>query len=83
MSYQPDVSYLQISSVTHAYRGQQILQRNGINAQVQRDSRFASAKGCGYQLRLRRQDPELARRILLEEGIQVLGGKDGDGNDLF
>ena len=83
MSYQPDVAYLQISSVTHAYRGQQILQQNGIPAHVQRDSRFASPRGCGYQLRLRGQNPELARQILLAEGIRVLGGKDGNGNDLF
>ena len=75
--------YLQISSVTHAYRGQRILQQNGIVSQVQRDSRFASSLGCGYQLRLRSQDPERARQILLREGIRVLGGKDGDGNDLF
>ena len=37
-----DTVYLQISSVTHAYRGQRILQRNGIPSLVQRDSRFAS-----------------------------------------
>jgi len=78
-----DTVYLQISSVTHAYRGQRILQRNGIPSLVQRDSRFASPLGCGYQLRLRGQDPEKAREILLREGIRVLGGKDGDGNDLF
>ena len=83
MSYRSDTVYLQISSVTHAYRGQRILQRNGIPSHVQRDSRFASPLGCGYQLRLRGQDPELARQLLLNEGIRVLGGKDGDGNDLF
>ena len=83
MPKQPEVSYLQISSITHAYRGQQILQRHGIFSQIQRDSRYASPRGCGYQLRLRRQDPTYARQLLLAEGVRVLGGKDGDGNDLF
>ena len=78
-----DTVYLQISSVTHAYRGQRILWQNGIPSHVQRDIRFASPFGCGYQLRLRGEDPEKARALLLQEGIRVLGGKDGDGNDLF
>ncbi len=80
---QPSTVYLQISSVTHAYRGQRVLERHGIPATVQRDSRFASPRGCGYQIRIRSQDPQAVRRLLLESGIRVLGMKDGDGNDIF
>ncbi len=83
MPQPPEVSYLQISSVTRAYQGQRILERHGIYAAVQRDSRFASQQGCGYQLRLRRQDPRAARELLAQEGVRVLGIKDGDGNDLL
>ena len=74
--------YLQISSVTHAYRGQRLLESRGIPAAVQRDSRFASARGCGYQIRVRNQDPGAVRSLLVQSGIRVLGIKDGDGNDI-
>jgi len=75
--------YLQISSVTHAYRGQRLLERNGIPSSVQRDSRFASSRGCGYQIRVKHQNPVVIRDLLLRSGIRVLGVKDGNGNDLL
>lgn len=83
MPQQSTTIYLQISSVTHAYRGQHILERYGIPSTVQRDNRFASPRGCGYQIRIRGQNPQRVRTLLLESGIRVLGIKDGDGNDIF
>ncbi len=83
MPQRTETIYLQISSVTHAYRGQRLLERIGIPSNVQRDSRFSSGRGCGYQIRLRSQNPQEIRNYLLQSGIRVLGIKDGNGNDLF
>ena len=83
MPQSTETIYLQISSVTHAYRGQRILAQNGIPSNVQRDSRFSSNRGCGYQIRVKHQNPTAIRDLLLQSGIRVLGIKDGNGNDIF
>ena len=44
--------YITFRSVTHAQRGERVLQNAGIRCTLQRTPRWMEAQGCGYSLRL-------------------------------
>jgi hypothetical protein len=56
-------------SVTFAQRGQRALRDQGIYGFLQRTPRALSEKGCGYCLRIRESEPELALELLTESRI--------------
>jgi len=61
---------LAVGSVTNAMRGRDILDKNGIKANI---TRYSGDKrlGCGYVL-IVNLDPEKCKRILNSVGIKVL-----------
>ena len=56
--------YITFRSVTHAQRGEQLLNQQGIRCALQRTPRWMEEKGCGYSLRLDTAD--------LMEGVELL-----------
>ena len=48
--------YITFRSVTHAQRGERVLQNAGIRCTLQRTPRWMEAQGCGYSLRLWTKD---------------------------
>lgn len=56
-------------SVTPAQRAEEALRRAGVNCTIQRTPKWMEAKGCGYSLRLDRQDIMAAAMLLRQSGI--------------
>ena len=61
--------YLTFRSVTHAQRGEKVLQGENIRCTLHRTPRWMEEKGCGYCLRLRTDDIMPAVRLL--RGAQI------------
>ena len=64
------VLFITFRSVTLAQRGEQVLRRSGIRCSLQRTPRWMEEQGCGYCLRLRREDMEKAVRLLRQGQVQ-------------
>ena len=62
--------YFTFRSVTHAQRGEQILNQNGIRAVMLRTPKWMESQGCGYSLRIRTGELHSVSRLLKEKGIQ-------------
>lgn len=58
-------------SVTHAQRGQRLLEKAGFRASLGRTPRWMEEKGCGYSLRLSGSDITLAEGLLRQNGVPV------------
>lgn len=56
-------------SITPAQRGQRLLQAKGLRCVLQRTPRWMEARGCGYCLRLRPEDANVAAALLREENL--------------
>ena len=57
-------------SVTPAQRGQRALRQAGIDTVLQRTPRFMEERGCGYCLRLRREEMDSVLDILRNSNVQ-------------
>ena len=62
---------IQVSSVTYAMKGRELLFRYGIKAYVERSTRSSRA-GCGYSLYVPERTDE-AEQILRKANIRILG----------
>lgn len=62
---------LVVRSVTNAIKGQKILQSNGIEAYVQRNTSPVSRQGCGYVLKIG-GNVQTAVNLLMNAGIKVV-----------
>ena len=62
--------YITFRSVTYAQRGERILQKEGIRCTLLRTPRWMEEQGCGYCLRLRQEDVQLAVQLLTKSGVQ-------------
>ena len=51
-------------SVTPAQRGQRLLQAEGVHCAIQRTPRWMEERGCGYCLKIRPEDAQLAMGVL-------------------
>lgn len=60
-----------VSSITHALRGKELLERAGFRAQITRLPRGVENAGCGYCVYVNR-DTERAEQLLKSSGIRVL-----------
>ena len=58
------VFYITFRSVTHAQRGERLLQQRGIRCALQRTPRWMEEQGCGYCLRLNQEDGAAAVQVL-------------------
>ena len=56
-------------SVTPAQRGEQLLHKFGYRSSLQRTPRWMEEKGCGYSVRLQREDIMAAAVLLRQAGI--------------
>lgn len=63
--------YITFRSVTHAQRGEQVLQKNSIRSVVLRTPKWMETKGCGYSLRLWTADISAGVSILRRENIPM------------
>ncbi len=62
---------IQVSSVTYAMRGRELLFRHGIRSYVERSTRSSRA-GCGYNLYVP-ENTDQAEKILRQANIKILG----------
>ena len=62
--------FITFRSVTHAQRGERILLGDGIGCRILRTPRWMEEQGCGYCLRLRREEIEPVTQVLREGNIQ-------------
>lgn len=78
--------YITFRSVTHAQRGEKVLQKEGIRCTLQRTPRWMEEKGCGYSLRIWAKEPERALEVLRVAQIQLrkvyLQREDGEMEEL-
>lgn len=61
--------YITFRSVTAAQRGEGLLRRAGVNCMMQRTPRWMEEQGCGYSIRVRREDRMRAAAILKNNGV--------------
>ena len=56
-------------SVTPAQRAEEVLRRAGVDCTLQRTPKWMEEKGCGYSVRLQREDIMAAAVLLRQAGI--------------
>ena len=78
--------FITFRSVTHAQRGEKVLQKEGVRCTLQRTPRWMEEKGCGYSLRIWTKEPMQAVAALRASGIPLrkvyLQREDGDMEEL-
>ena len=78
--------YITFRSVTHAQRGEKVLQKEGVRCTLQRTPRWMEEKGCGYSLRIWVREPVQAVAALRTAGVPLrkvyLQREDGDMEEL-
>ena len=65
-----NVYFITFRSVTLAQRGEGILRKAGIGCQLLRTPRWMEEQGCGYCLRLRREEMDTVLVILRNNNVQ-------------
>ena len=65
-----NVYFITFRSVTLAQRGEGILRKAGIGCQLLRTPRWMEEQGCGYCLRLRREEMDSVLMILRNTNVQ-------------
>lgn len=66
-----DYVLLMAGSITHAQRMAAVLENRGVKAFIARAPEGTDPRGCGYGVRLLRNQVELAQDILRHAGIRV------------
>ncbi len=56
-------------SVTPAQRAEEVLHRAGVECTVQRTPKWMEEKGCGYSVRVSREDVMAAAMLLRQAGV--------------
>ena len=64
------VYFITFRSVTLAQRGENTLRRAGFHCSLQRTPRWMEEQGCGYCLRLRREEVDQCVEVLRQNRIQ-------------
>ena len=67
-----DSVYFNVSSITNAMRGKNLLERTGIHGYINRTVDEEGNNGCGYSL-LVRGDTAKAESLLRASGIRITG----------
>jgi len=63
---------LMLKSATFAFKGRDILKKNGIKAYVERTPKKHDPSGCGYSLLIDSEE-EKAVALLQSQGIEIMG----------
>ncbi len=66
-------------SITPAQRAQRVLHQGGLEVSLQRTPRRMEQQGCGYCLRIRSTDREMAVEMLGKAGIRFQNIYTADG----
>lgn len=78
--------FMTFRSVTHAQRGEKLLQKEGIRCTLQRTPRWMEEKGCGYSLRIWTNEPMQAVVALRAAAVPLrkvyLQRQDGEMEEL-
>ena len=61
--------YVTFRSVTHGQRGEKLLKQQGIRCTLLRTPKWMEEQGCGYSLRLRAKDLQMALEMLRREEV--------------
>ncbi len=73
--------YLTFRSVTYAQRGEAVLRRQGMDVLLRRTPRWMEEQGCGYCLRMEREQLIPAVRLLRDNALSYrrayVQGEDG------
>lgn len=77
MNSNTNTTVFPVGSLTHALRGQKLLERYGYSAWASRDH-HPSRHGCGYQLTVK-GDAQQARQLLLAHGIRLVSSEPSEG----
>lgn len=64
---------IKVGSVTNAQRGSKLLRRYGIKLTVSRIENPAVGDGCGFVIGVDYADCDTAKRLLVQNGIRILG----------
>ena len=62
-----------LTSMTYAYKAQEILNRQGINNSLTRNAQTSRIRGCGYGLKIDDSQSGYVQKLLLENGIKIAG----------
>ncbi|MBO7216345.1 MAG: DUF3343 domain-containing protein [Clostridia bacterium] len=62
-----------LTSMTYAYKAQEILNRQGINNSLTRNAQTARIRGCGYGLKIDDSQSGYVQKLLSENGIKIAG----------
>lgn len=62
-----------LTSMTYAYKAQEILNRQGINNSLTRNAQTARIRGCGYGLKIDSNQSGYVQKLLLDNGIKIAG----------
>lgn len=65
-----DMYFITFRSVTLAQRGETVLGKRGIRSQLQRTPRWMEERGCGYCLKLSRENAAEAMETLKNAGVE-------------
>ncbi len=64
---------LVLSSITYAMKARDLLKDNGIPSLLTRSAAIRKVRGCGYGVRISRENRDKAEALLKGAGIHVLG----------
>ena len=62
-----------LTSMTYAYKAQEILNRQGINNSLTRNAQTARIRGCGYGLKIDDSQSGYVQKLLSKNGIKIAG----------
>ncbi len=62
-----------LTSMTYAYKAQEILNRHRINNSLTRNAQTARIRGCGYGLKIDSMQSDYVQKLLLDNGIKIAG----------
>lgn len=62
-----------LTSMTYAYKAQEILNRYGIKNFLTRNAQTSRIRGCGYGLIIDGNQSGYVQKLLLENGIKIAG----------
>lgn len=61
-----------LSSVTYALKGKKLLEKSGINTALVKAENIKELRGCGYGIKVTKENAEKAEKILLSHGIRII-----------
>ena len=59
-------------TVTYAMRAKEILAKNGFSADVKKWNDKSGKYGCGYGVKLRKNDAAEIKNLLLKNGVKII-----------